>query len=84
MEFGKHADLIAVDDDSLDDVSALEDVDFVMKGRIVYKRNGRPGSPPQHNPTRIGTQLKLGSTTLGAGHLNGVDSGVDGDPTSCR
>jgi imidazolonepropionase-like amidohydrolase len=35
---GKHADIIAVDQDPLKDVNALLDVDFVMKGGFVYKR----------------------------------------------
>jgi imidazolonepropionase-like amidohydrolase len=34
---GKHADLIAVDRDPLDDISVLEDVPFVMKGGEVLK-----------------------------------------------
>jgi len=34
---GKHADIIAVDGNPLEDVSELEDVDFVMKGGVVYK-----------------------------------------------
>jgi imidazolonepropionase-like amidohydrolase len=34
---GLYADIIAVDGDPLDDISELEDVDFVMKGGVVYK-----------------------------------------------
>ena len=34
---GKFADIIAVHGNPLDDISELEDVDFVMKGGIVYK-----------------------------------------------
>ena len=37
LEAGKHADIIAVDGDPLDDVGELMDVDFVMKGGVVYK-----------------------------------------------
>ena len=37
LEPGKHADIIAVDGNPLDDISELEDVDFVMKGGVVYK-----------------------------------------------
>ena len=36
---GKRADMIAVDGDPLEDIRALEDVDFVMKGGVVYKRD---------------------------------------------
>jgi len=34
---GKYADIIAVHGDPLKDISELEDVDFVMKGGVVYK-----------------------------------------------
>jgi imidazolonepropionase-like amidohydrolase len=37
IEAGKYADLIAVDNDPLTDVRALEHVSFVMKGGVVYK-----------------------------------------------
>jgi imidazolonepropionase-like amidohydrolase len=37
LEPGRHADLIAVDGDPAADVTALEDVDFVMKGGAVVK-----------------------------------------------
>lgn len=37
LEPGKQADIIAVDEDPLADVAALMDVDFVMKGGVVYK-----------------------------------------------
>ena len=37
LEPGKFADMIAVDGDPLDDISELLDVDFVMKGGVVYK-----------------------------------------------
>lgn len=39
LEVGKYADLIAVDEDPLEDVAALMDVDFVMKGGAVYKHD---------------------------------------------
>lgn len=38
IEAGKVADLIGVDEDPLADVSALMDVDFVMKNGRVYKQ----------------------------------------------
>ncbi len=34
---GMYADIIAVHGDPLDDIGELEDVDFVMKGGVVYK-----------------------------------------------
>ena len=38
---GRYADLVAVDADPLADISALEHVQFVMKGGMVYKSGGR-------------------------------------------
>jgi len=35
---GLYADIIAVDGNPLDDISEMEDVDFVMKGGVVYKK----------------------------------------------
>lgn len=40
LEAGKYADMIAVDGDPLADVAELMDVDFVMKGGVVYKHEG--------------------------------------------
>jgi imidazolonepropionase-like amidohydrolase len=37
LETGKYADVIAVSSDPLQDVRALENVGFVMKGGVVYK-----------------------------------------------
>ena len=34
---GMYADIVAVNGDPLDDIAELEDVDFVMKGGVVYK-----------------------------------------------
>jgi len=39
LEAGKYADLIAVDGNPLKDIEELLDVDFVMKGGVVYKEN---------------------------------------------
>ena len=36
LEAGKYADIIAVDESPLDNIEALLDVDFVMKGGKVY------------------------------------------------
>jgi imidazolonepropionase-like amidohydrolase len=38
LEAGKLADIVAVDADPLQEVSALERVSFVMKGGVIYKR----------------------------------------------
>jgi imidazolonepropionase-like amidohydrolase len=38
VEAGKLADIVAVPGDPLSDVSAMERVDFVMKGGVVYRR----------------------------------------------
>ena len=44
---GRYADLVAVASDPLADVTALEHVDFVMKGGVVVRRGGpaAPSSP---------------------------------------
>ena len=42
IEAGKYADIIAVQGDPLADVEVLKDVSFVMKGGVVYKRDGAP------------------------------------------
>lgn len=43
---GKLSDLVAVEGDALaGDLGALQDVDFVMKGGLVLKRDGRPATP---------------------------------------
>ncbi len=38
IEVGKLADIVAVKGDPLTDITALEHVDFVMKGGVVYKK----------------------------------------------
>ena len=37
LEAGKYADIIGVDGDPRDNISELMDVDFVMKGGVIYK-----------------------------------------------
>lgn len=39
---GKKADIIAVRGDVLEYINLLQHVDFVMKGGVIYKRDGRP------------------------------------------
>ncbi len=39
---GRYADIIAVKGDVLRHIALLQNVDFVMKGGTVYKRDGRP------------------------------------------
>ncbi len=39
---GKYADIIAVRGDVLKHINLLQHVDFVMKGGVVYKQDGRP------------------------------------------
>ncbi len=39
---GKKADIIAVHGDVLEYINLLQNVDFVMKGGVVYKQGGRP------------------------------------------
>ncbi|NNF52671.1 MAG: amidohydrolase family protein [Gammaproteobacteria bacterium] len=39
---GKYADIIAVRGDVLKHINLLQNVDFVMKGGVVYKSEGRP------------------------------------------
>lgn len=40
---GAHADVIAVSKDPLQDITVLGEVDFVMKGGVVFKESGSPG-----------------------------------------
>jgi imidazolonepropionase-like amidohydrolase len=45
VQAGRFADLVAVVGDPLKDPSEFERVTFVMKGGVVYKRDGRPTAP---------------------------------------
>ena len=38
IEVGKHADIVAVAGNPLEDITLLEDIRFVMKGGKVYKK----------------------------------------------
>jgi len=38
---GRHADVIAVPGNPLDDITAMQRVSFVMKGGVVYKVDGK-------------------------------------------
>ena len=38
---GRHADIIAVKGDVLKYINLLQNVDLVMKGGVVYKRDGQ-------------------------------------------
>jgi len=40
IEIGKTADIIAVKGDPIKDVAVLQNVSFVMKNGIIYKRDG--------------------------------------------
>lgn len=42
LEPGKWADVIAVLRNPLEDISALQEVDFVMKAGVIYKQHGQP------------------------------------------
>jgi len=40
LEAGKLADVIALTENPIEDITTLERVDFVMKDGVVYKENG--------------------------------------------
>ena len=42
LDGGRDADIIAVQGDVLRYINLLQRVDFVMKGGVVYKRDGQP------------------------------------------
>jgi imidazolonepropionase-like amidohydrolase len=41
LELGKLADIVAARGDPLQDINLLKQVDFVMKGGVIYKRDGK-------------------------------------------
>jgi len=46
VQAGRYADLVAVPGDPLKDVSQFEKVAFVMKGGVIYRRDGAPTAAP--------------------------------------
>jgi len=52
LESGKLADIIAVPQNPLDDVAALESVAFVMRAGVIYKRDGQPTADFLHHQMR--------------------------------
>ncbi len=42
IEVGKQADIVAVRENPLEEISAMTDVSFVMKQGVIYKQHGRP------------------------------------------
>lgn len=52
VQKGRYADIVAVDGDPVADITRLQHVGFVMKGGVVYKKNG------QIIPRQTGTGLK--------------------------
>jgi imidazolonepropionase-like amidohydrolase len=45
VQTGRYADIIAVAGDPLTDITELERVQFVMKGGVIYKADGKPTQP---------------------------------------
>jgi imidazolonepropionase-like amidohydrolase len=41
IQAGRYADIVSTSGDPLADITELERVQFVMKGGVVYKRNGK-------------------------------------------
>lgn len=42
LEAGKYADLVAFDGDPLEDITVMTRPDLIMKGGVIYKREGQP------------------------------------------
>jgi imidazolonepropionase-like amidohydrolase len=45
IQAGRYADLVAVKGDPLENIRLLQNVSFVMKEGVVYKRDGHPALP---------------------------------------
>lgn len=50
IQAGRYADIVAVNGDPLQDITELERVQFVMKGGVVHKQDGRVQAAPVINP----------------------------------
>ena len=59
LEPGKLADIVAVVGDPLEDVRRLQDVSFVMKEGVVYKRDPSPAWPRQRPAEGLPTDRRL-------------------------
>ena len=46
VQAGRYADIVAVAGDPLTDVSQFEQVQFVMKGGVIFKRDGHATAQP--------------------------------------
>lgn len=42
IQAGRYADVVAVAEDPLKDITTMERVQFVMKGGVIYKQDGKP------------------------------------------
>ena len=42
LEAGKYADLVTFDGDPLENITVMTRPDLVMKGGVIYKREGQP------------------------------------------
>ena len=64
IEAGLLADLIAVEGNPLDNIALLEDVRFVMKGGVVYKRpESRPGTAASWSADEAEIRALLAAST---------------------
>jgi len=66
LEPGKLADVIALKTSPLEDISAMREVDFVMKGGQVAKQNGQMTEPFSYPPVTPGRLTELFGPGAGA------------------